>query len=372
MLGPFVLIFFISLAALGLEQSLRLTNVLVEQGGPPGPIIRMLLAILPEYCGQALQLSFFFGTLIGFRAMARDNSLVAFQTAGQPFHRIVRPVMLLSGLASVLFLVVAGSLQPRGEFLFARTGYLLASGAFGAPLRAGHWLQLDSQTGVLAKKIDRKTQALDGVFIEQRRADGGVVATSAMRGRLIRMPPGSNYRLALKTGRQLIIGATGERIGQLDFNSLDLSLNGAEIERFRAPGIRAKESGLDDLIHHALAKAQPAGAETRSKYVLRLAALAANGFAFPFLALAASALGAMSCNRRRDFTLFAGAALYIPFVQVIGAAEHSDLSPLVSIAPAYTALSLTAILLARSAGNPFQNSLRRKTPTVRGRSGVSC
>jgi len=363
--------FFVAFAALTLEQSTRLTNVIVEEGGQLSPVGRMLVSILPEYCAQALQLSFFFGVLLGFRSMARDHSLVAFQTSGQPFSRLVKPVIISAALAGLLFIAIAGILQPRGEYLFARTGYLLSQGAFGAPIRQGIWLQIDAQTGILAQRIDGRTRALRGVFVEQRRPDGVTIATSAISGRLSRPRDGGEVRLALKNGRQIAIAANGEPIGKLEFESLDLGLDGPKFAAFRSRGYRAKEAGLMMLVSQSFSKSPAVDAEPRLKFRLRFAAILANGFSFLPFALIAAALGARSKTRERDYSLAIGAVFYVAFVQAVGAAEKSDLSPLATIAPAVLGLMLAAFMLVRSAGNPLQNSFRRKTPTVRGRSGVS-
>lgn len=370
-LRPAGLIFLVALAALTLEQSVRLTNVLVEEGGPPGPVARMLVAILPEYCAQALQLSFFFGALIGFRAMARDNSLVAFHAAGQPLRRIVRPVMIAALFAGAAYIAIAGILQPRGEYTFARTGHMLSQGAFGPPLCNGSWLNIGSQTSIYVGRIDRQNRQLRSIFIEQRRPDGAIIVTSAMRGRLYGPQIGGDYFFALRNGRQILTSGQGENIGALEFVTLDLPLEGPAIKAFRARGFRATETDIRKLARQSFVKSLPNSAEPQSKFRMRLAAILANGFIFFPLGVIAAALAARASSRRREFSLLTGAAIYLPFVQVVGGAEKSDASPLLIVAPALAISILAAFLLAHSSANALQNSLRMKIPTVRGRRGVS-
>lgn len=368
---PFVFIYFIALAALALEQSVRLTNVLVDEKGPPAAIVQMLVSVLPEYCAQALQLGFFFAILIAFRTMNKEGALTTFHAAGQSFARLLTPVLILSLLFGSAYLFTAGILQPRGEYRFEKTGYYLSHGAYGPPHHDRTWLNIGDGTSVLAQAVDRNTESLFGVFIEQRRTDGSIIATSAKRGRLTRSAIGAGYVLSLRDGRQLINGPAGGRIGEMEFETLTLPIQGPKITEFRAFGSRAKETGLLELFQNSFSREASPNTDRPLRFRLRLAAILAHGLGFIPFAVIAAALGSMSSPRGRDCSLLFGAAIFLSYIQFAGSAEHSEFAGLEKLALALILLVATAIALAYRASQPLQNSFRRKNPSVRGRRGVS-
>ncbi len=368
---PFVFIYFVALAALALEQSVRLTNVLVDEKGPPAAIFQMLVAVLPEYCAQAMQLAFFFAILIAFRTMNKEGALTSFHAAGQSFARLLSPALILSFILGSAYLFTAGVLQPRGEHRFEKTGYYLSYGAYGPPLQAGVWLDIGDGTSFFSQAADRNTGNLSGVFIEQRRTDGTIIATSAKRGRLPRPRLGAGYMLSLRDGRQLLTGPTGARIGEMEFETLTLPLKGPTIAEFRVFGSRAKEIGLLKLVQKSFSREASPDTDPVSRFRLRLAALLAHGVSFIPFAVIAAALGSMSAPRGRDYSLLFGAAIFLSYIQFAGAAEHSDFAGLEKLALAFALLAATAIALAYRASQPLQNSFRRNSPSVRGRRGVS-
>ncbi len=241
---PALSAYAVALICLTLEQSIRLTNVLVEQKGPAKVIIGMLLNILPEYIAQGLQISFFLGVLLGFRWLAKENAITALYSAGISLQRLMRPVLILALLAGILSIFTAGILQPRGEYLFAKTGQLLSQGAFGIPLKPKQWLQVDQKTVLYFDSASPSGRNLSGVFIEERQENGGRIITSAREGYILSSNPINGYVLELINGRQIIWPDKNETPGVLNFEKFRIALKAPLIPDFREPGFYARETTL--------------------------------------------------------------------------------------------------------------------------------
>lgn len=356
-LRPGAAAYAIALACLSLEQSVRLTNVLVEQKGPAKAVVQMLLNILPEYFAQGLQLGFFVGVLFGFRRLARENAIATLYSAGLPLRRLIAPVLGLALIAGLLSLLTTGLLQPRGEYLFAKTGKLLSQGAFGVPLRPKHWLKIDGETGLYFDEISQSGRRMKKIFIEQRRPNGSKLAISARDGVILSSNPIEGYRLELKNGRQIVQGEDGKISGVLDFKNFKFTLHGPEISAFREPGQRAKESDLITLWRKAYGD-DGAKINNRLAFQLRFNAILIYALAFAPMTLIGAALGSRASLRSNDLTIPIGAAIYIVFIQTIGAAEQASLPPLVTMWPAFVALCLASILLLRTTSSNRRRALR--------------
>lgn len=345
---PALSVYAVALVCLTLEQSIRLTNILVEQKGPAKVVIGMLLNILPEYIAQGLQISFFLGVLLGFRGLARENSITALYSAGIPLQRLIRPVLVLASLAGLISLVTAGILQPRGEYLFAKTGQLLSQGAFGIPIKSKQWMQADQETLLYVQNASPSGKKLSGVFIEERQQNGRRIITSAREGYVLSGNPINGYVLELAKGRQIIWPDKNKTAGVLNFEKFRFTLKTPIFPEFREPGFYARETTLLTLWRKAYGRNDDNGSNRR-EFQLRFTAILIYGLAFLPMSAIAAALGAGASIRSNDWSIPIGISILIAFMQTMGAAERGAQSPFLIMWPVFLSLCLTGVLMVSPA-----------------------
>jgi LPS export ABC transporter permease LptF/LPS export ABC transporter permease LptG len=97
---------------------LEFTEELVAKGVPGPTILHLLATLLPSALGLAIPMALLLGLLIGFGRLSSDREWVAMQACGISLLRLLRPVLLLSGLAAAatLYLLLAALPQSNQAF----------------------------------------------------------------------------------------------------------------------------------------------------------------------------------------------------------------------------------------------------------------
>lgn len=346
-LGSTAIILVLSMSALLLEESVRLANAFVANPGTLDAYFRMLLFLLPEYLTVALQVSFFLSAILAFRHLKHENALTAFFASGQSLLRIAAAPLCLSVAFGGVAAYVGGVMQPTGAYLFEETGFHLRNGGFGPALKPGLLTRVGEDLAIRVTNYDRQSGRMSNVFIESREADGTIVATTSLKGRLRIGADNKSYALFLIDGRQIRQSHGNEPSGVLQFNTLDLppiSLNTAEFREF---GARAKEAPFG-MLRRGMKGKDPT---RRAQFKARFDAIIINSLAYVPLAALGVILGASDPVRRKGASFAIGLFIYILFVQSLSVAEVAAAEPGSSVAvlwvPFLTLFSSCFALLAQ-------------------------
>ena len=77
-----------TLAALLIERLLRLLDFITGHGADIGPVLTLMLNLLPHYMGLALPAAFCVGILATLSSLSKDNEIDALESAGWSLRRI--------------------------------------------------------------------------------------------------------------------------------------------------------------------------------------------------------------------------------------------------------------------------------------------
>ncbi|HMF43746.1 MAG TPA: LptF/LptG family permease [Polyangia bacterium] len=100
---------------------------LVAKGVPWGIALRMMLTLIPQALGLTIPMALLVGLLIGLGRLSGDREAVALLACGVSPYRLLRPVLLLAGVAAAVHLYVMLWAIPDANQTFRQLSYEVIS-----------------------------------------------------------------------------------------------------------------------------------------------------------------------------------------------------------------------------------------------------
>ncbi|MEM9047867.1 MAG: LPS export ABC transporter permease LptF [Pseudomonadota bacterium] len=185
LLGPFGFFALIFTGVIWLSQSLRIIDLVVNNGQSAAIFAEFTALLLPVVMSIVLPVSAFAATLFTLNRLRGDSELVVMMGAGFSYTRLARPVFAF-GLVNVLAMAVvtlylmptaAGQLRDRMADV---TGDIAA-----ALIRAGQFVHPTAGLTVYVAEASNRGE-MAGIFIHDRRDPETPVTYSANRAALLR------------------------------------------------------------------------------------------------------------------------------------------------------------------------------------------
>src|SRR3546814_712130 len=167
----------ILLLALLLERMIRVMGIITNWEGGVALVARMMLNLVPHYLGMALPAAFFFGVLLTFNHMNRNGELAVLQASGLGLMRLLRPVIGLALILAAIAAVTFGYLQPYGRYTYRSIAHDASHVTLGSSVLPGKFFHTDDMT-FMAERVSPSGTKLEGIFVYERGADGGVITTT--------------------------------------------------------------------------------------------------------------------------------------------------------------------------------------------------
>lgn len=102
-------------------------EALVAKGVPWGTALRILVTLLPQALGLTIPMALLVGLLIGLGRMSGDREAVALLACGVSPYRLLRPVLILAGLAGAAHLYVMIQAIPNANQAYRQLVYDVVS-----------------------------------------------------------------------------------------------------------------------------------------------------------------------------------------------------------------------------------------------------
>jgi len=284
----------IGLLLLLAERLVRLLDITMGKQNSFGFVFEALAYLVPHYLGLALPAAMFLGLLFGFNKLSKDSEIDAFLAAGVGHHRLLRPVVVLSGVLAIISLFIFGWMEPHARYAYRSVIFTVKNVEVFYLAEEGVFMQAGTRTFVL-DKLSREDNSFKRIFLFDYRGKDGAKATTAVNGKLIKVPGRVRPVLRLQDGHQLEVKswptfAPGEKVPSAfvsTFATLDTPVGKISKKAFPPRGRSARELTLVELIQE-LTLAKPVRpiekAELSSSLHKRLVNVAMI-FILPFLAL---------------------------------------------------------------------------------------
>lgn len=347
--GPLVTTLAIAALLLTLESMLRLFDFVINQGGPVEVVFRMLANQIPQYMGLALPVGMLLGTLLAFRKLSLSSEFDAITSSGLSLPRLVRPVLFLAAVVAIVNTLITGWVQPYGRYAYKNLVFDLRSGALGASIRVGEFVDIGDDITLMIEESRDQGAELLGIFME-RRSDDRSIAVTAERGGFFATENDNTILLRLFNGVLIDLNEGQNKPRVLTFDQQDLTVRLPAREAFRQRGGEERELTLPELyferenpLHTAEMRAAFNGSfHWRIMHSLSL-------FILPFLAIA---LGITNKRTGKSSGIPIGLSLLIVYNEVMEAMEtavQNGASPYMTIWLLFMLFALLSLSLFRIA-----------------------
>jgi len=245
-LMPLLATMGIAALLLTLEKMLKLFDFVVNQGGPANVVFRMLANLTPKYLGLALPLALLLGIIIAFRKISLSSEYDAIASSGVGLPRLLKPLMGLALLLAILNTLLVGWIQPYSQYNYRGLEFDLRSGALGASIRVGEFVEIGEDITLLVEESHKQGADLRGIFME-RKDDRGSIAVTAERGGFFATGDDQTILLRLFNGRLIDLNESQNKPRVLSFDRQDLKIRLPARDDFRKRGGEELEMTLPEL-----------------------------------------------------------------------------------------------------------------------------
>ncbi len=348
-LTPLIATLSIAALLLILERMLRLFDFVVNQGGPVEVVFRMLANLTPHYMGLAMPIGLFLGIVLAFRKISMSSEYDAMTSAGMSQARLMRPIMALSLFLMVINLILVGWVQPHSRYDYEGLVFDLRSGALGASIRVGEFVDIGDNTVLRIEGSHNNGEKLTGIFME-RRKEGRSIAITAQEGRFIATSDKQIIMLRLLDGVLVDMNNKQNKPRVLTFAQQDMKINLPNPEPFRRRGGKEREQTLPELWTEMDNPAvEPAlQAEYRANFHWRLM----QSLTFLILPMLAIPMGMTNKRTGKGTGIVVGISILIVYNELMEGMEtlvsKSGVSPFLSIWGLFVLYAVFSFLMFRT------------------------
>lgn len=310
---PLLFSLLITLAALLLERTLRLMELLTNHGGPLELVFQLTLNLLPHYLGLALPATFFISLFVVISKFDSNNELVTISGAGLSLYRIVRPLVAIGVVFAGISIALFGYMQPYSRYMYREIIYVVTTTAWNATLNERVFARLGDGLTIYADEVDATGRRLAGIFIREVSDDRETITTAA-EGALIVNDNHTRLQLILRDGVRTIFESNSEAM-TANFSSVTLGRDFAfDAAPFRPRGKDGREMTLTELWR--LSRDTPPG-EVRAGLMAEFHTRAVRAASLPLLPFLAMAMGIASQRASRNTGIVAGGLILVLYHHVI-------------------------------------------------------
>lgn len=346
----------LGLVILLLERLLRLFSLVNDPDKALFYVGQMLILLTPHYLSLALPAAFFFGVLLTFVRLERDNELVLFMSVGNSLGRLLTPVMALAMVMTLITVAIVGYLTPHARYGYRAIKQAVAQASLSAAVREGTFIHAEGLTFYADSSVpSEEGLRLRKVFVYQEPEEGVAVVTTGEHGMLGEAPGSGDPVLFLEGGVRTELPEDADEATTLTFSNLSWPVVTAE-EEFRPRGRDQRELTLTELVTTSSTDEQsPEAAELDAEFHARLAVIAS----MPLLPLLAAPLALLGGPRGRRFGVAIGLLILIVYHESLTFGEamvkRELLSPWLAVWGPYAVFAAGTIYALRrtASGRPL-------------------
>ncbi len=321
--GPFLLFAALLTAVVWLTQSLRLLDLVINQGASAGIFAYLTLLALPGLLAIIVPVAFFGAAIYALHKLNNDSELVVMWAAGMSRAQMAIPVMAAAFLAMAITYACSLYLMPMGQRAMRDKVFDIRADIGAAILKEGAFTTPTEGLTVFIREL-RQAGEVRGILVHDNRNLARPLTYLAERGMLAQTPAGA--RLIMINGNIQQSGQRGARLSVLKFDRYVFDL-----DQFTGPQrsteLETSERYLGELFNPVLQG--PDQESQRRVYVAeahnRLSS-ALYCFAFGLMALAATATAHLARSNfalRLVGTAIAATALRMAGYAIQGAAARN-------------------------------------------------
>ena len=318
---PLSVALVISLLMLLAERFVRVLDMTLGKKGSLSLVFEMLGYLVPHYLGLAIPAAIFLGLLFGFNQMSRHSEVDAVLASGISLHRLARPVIILSLVATLIAIIVFGWLQPYTRYAYRALKYAVQNVEVFYLAEEGVFMQAGRRTFII-DQLERQEQRFHRIFLFEDRGDAGSQTITARSGYLVPQQQDPRPLLVLRHGHRLKIdgrprpGQPGElpKFSSSFFDQVETPIGKKSGTKFRPRGLDERELTLPEL-YATLDKPRPLATvdELRAEFHKRIVSI----LTLPMLPFLAIPFAIGQRRRQRGYRFAVALAILIAYHEAV-------------------------------------------------------
>ncbi len=259
-----------------LDKMLTLFDFVAQEGGPVSVVWRMLANLLPEYLSLGIPIGLLLGILLAFRSLALSSELDIFRAVGQGYGRLLRVPYIFAIVLAAINLAIVGFVQPHSRYLYEELRFELRSGALGASIKVGEFINLSKNLTLRIEESKNQGRNLSGLFINGKNSKEQSISVNAEKGQFLRTDDVDTIILRLTDGKLVHDAPNYNTPRVLSFSNHDIPIALPRIESFRSRGDKDREYTIPELLNIISDPGSSADArnQARANFHFRLAEVA--------------------------------------------------------------------------------------------------
>jgi len=224
-LTPFGLGLLVFTMVLLLQRIIRLIEMIVNKGVPPGSVFKLILYLLPYFFVFTIPMALLLAVLVAFSRLHADSEITALKASGLSLGQLLPPVFFLAAICYVVTTAITLSVLPNANHAFRNLLYSV--GRTKALVGIKERVFIDDFEGIVLY-VDRMpvtSDRMEGVFVLDHRSSEDPFTIVASTGTVLSDPAALTTTLRLRDGSIHRARERGRIYQKVDFELYDLSLN---------------------------------------------------------------------------------------------------------------------------------------------------
>jgi lipopolysaccharide export system permease protein len=222
-------------AAVWLAQSLRLVDLIVNRGLSAEMFLYLALLILPRFLDIVLPIGAFIAVLFVFNRLITESELVVMRAAGLSPFGLAKPVLILSGIAFLILMMLSLYFLPAANREFKNLQFEIRNRFVSSLLQEGAFTTISDKLTIYIGARNNRGEVI-GLLIDDERDPKNPVTLIAERGAFAESGGGS--RIIMVNGNRQQYDRTSGKLSVLTFDryvlDLDMLRDAPEVH-FREP-----------------------------------------------------------------------------------------------------------------------------------------
>jgi len=244
-LGPLALFTGALTGVIWLTQSLRMIDLIIDNGLPLGTFVYMSVLMVPSVIALILPIGVFCAALFAVSRMNRDSEVMVMWAAGLSRWEVARPVLMLAMLVTLITYALNLYFTPAGLRTLRNMVFEIRSDYAALLLKEGEFTNLLHGLTVYVRERQSDGQ-LRGILVHDNRDPDHPVTLMAEQGGLIRTEAGP--RFVMFNGNRQQVSKEDATLSLLYFDRYTLDL-----EQYSNPEshhwIKPKERFIHELFN---------------------------------------------------------------------------------------------------------------------------
>lgn len=170
----------------------QFTDLIFLAGAPVGPVVQLLLYMLPSLMVLTFPVGYLFASLLGIGRMTKDFEIVALRGAGVSFKRIIAPILAGAVIVSLVNFAFNEKVVPWANQQVSRIKQELATMATKPIIKPNVFFKGTENRHFYVKSVDGVTGLMRDIFILDQTQAGPPQVITAKRARWVNQGKGSS------------------------------------------------------------------------------------------------------------------------------------------------------------------------------------